>query len=77
MIARFKISFTEQTDVSFINPDTMRQESYKCWYGKGTSLEVADLISGNTHHIFALCTDRELVMVDSKSVRIESINQGK
>lgn len=73
MLRKFKFLFTSPTEVGFINPDTMKREWYTCYYGKGTCLEVAELLSGNPQSIFALCTDGEIVFVDSKSIRIESI----
>lgn len=72
MIAKFKFVFTEPTEVGFIDPDTMRKQWYLCYYGKGTGMEVADVLSGNSQHIFALCTDGEIVVVPSKAVRLES-----
>lgn len=73
MISRFKIMFTEPTEVEFINPDTMRKEWYKCYYGHGTSVEVADILSGNTRHVFAICTDGEIMLLDAKTICIQNI----
>lgn len=73
MLSKFKITFTENTEVEFINPDTMKKEWYKCYYGRGTSMEVADLLSGNTQRIFAICTDGEIVFMNTMVVRIESL----
>lgn len=73
MFPKFKIKFTEPTDVHFINPQTMKQEWYKCWYGRGTSIDVADILSGNTKHIFAVCTDGEIMFVETKDIRIENL----
>jgi hypothetical protein len=73
MLSKFKITFTENTEVEFINPDTMKKEWYKCYYGRGTSMEVADLLSGNTQRIFAICADGEIVFMNTMVVRIESL----
>lgn len=73
LLRRFKFFFTNSTEVGFINPDTMKKEWYTCYYGKGTSLEVADLLSGNTQKVFALCTDGEIVFVDTNVIKIESL----
>mgnify|MGYP000879960385 CR=1 FL=1 len=73
MISRFKISFTENTEVGFIDPVTMKKQWYLCYYGRGTSMEVADILSGNTQHIFAICTDGEIVFVETKAIRIENL----
>jgi len=73
MLPKFKITFTDSTDAEFINPDTMKREWYKCYYGRGTSVEVYDLLSGNTQHIFAICTDGEIMFVETRVVRIESL----
>lgn len=73
MKSKFKFIFTKATEVGFINPDTMKKQWYTCYYGRDTSMEVADLLSGNTQHIFALCTDGEIVVVDTAVLRIESL----
>jgi hypothetical protein len=73
MLSKFKITFTEATEVGFIDPETMKKQWYLCYYGRGTSMEVADLLSGNTQYIFAICTDGEIVFVNTRVVRIESL----
>ena len=73
MLSKFKISFTQATEVGFIDPETMKRQWYVCYYGRGTSMEVADILSGNTQHIFAICTDGEIVFMDTMVVRIETL----
>lgn len=73
MLSKFKITFTEATEVGFIDPETMKKQWYLCYYGRGTSMEVADLLSGNTQYIFAICTDGEIVFVNTRVVRIENL----
>jgi hypothetical protein len=73
MNTKFRFRFTAPTDVGFINPDTMRKEWYQCYYDKGSTLEVVDLLSGNHNHIFAFCTDGVIVFVDTMAVKVESI----
>jgi hypothetical protein len=73
MIAKYRFRFVEPTEVGFIDPDTMKRQWYTCYYERGTTLEVADLLSGNLRHIFAFCTDGEVVFVDTEVVRIESL----
>lgn len=73
MLSKFRIGFTEATEVGFIDPETMKRQWYVCYYGRGTSMEVADILSGNTQHIFAICTDGEIVFMDTMVVRIETL----
>lgn len=73
MLSKFKIVFTEATEVGFIDPETMKKQWYLCYYGRGTSMEVADLLSGNTQYIFAICTDGEIMFVETKAIRIENL----
>jgi len=75
MKAKYNLFFTEETDVGFINPDTMRKEWYQCYYPKGSTLPVADIASGNERNIFAICTDGVIVVAQANTVRITHLNQ--
>lgn len=65
-----RVMFTENTDVGFIDPDTRRKMWYQCWYGRGTHIDVDEILSGNTQEILVLCMDGEIAILQSKAVKI-------
>ena len=65
-----KIGFTDNTEVRFIDPDTRRWMWYMSFYGRGSSIEVLDILGANTKEIYARCMDGETCVIDTNVVKI-------
>jgi hypothetical protein len=65
-----KLGFTQNTEIRFIDPDTRRWMWYLAFYGRGTSLEVLDILSANNKEIYAKCIDGETCVIDANAVVI-------
>lgn len=66
-----KILFLKDTKVVFLNSKTGKREWYGSDYWRGTSMEVADILSGNPVTIRAKCLDGETAVLETEAVRIE------
>ena len=69
----YKILFTEETEVGFKDPETLKKAWYASYYGKGTQMEVLGFHSGNPNMIHAVCLDGELAILNPKHIRIECL----
>lgn len=70
----FKILFLKDTKVDFLDPKTGKKEWYGSDYWRGTSMEVADILSGNSTTIHAKCLDGETAVLETEAVQIEREN---
>jgi len=66
-----KILFLKDTKVVFLNSKTGKREWYGSDYWSGTSMEVADILSGNPVTIHAKCLDGEIAVLETEAVQIE------
>ena len=67
---RFKIQFTRDTEVKFADPRTGRELWYGSDYGRGSTLEVVDFISGGKSEIKVLLTDGEHGILETDAVKV-------
>jgi hypothetical protein len=66
----FKVTFTKNTDVKFADPRTGKVQWYGSDYGKGTSMEFIDFLSGNEREIRVLLVDGEVGILDPQAVSL-------
>lgn len=64
-----RIHFIKNTEVTFLNPKTGKKEWYGSDYWQGTSIEVSDILSGNTQEIRVRCLDGEIGILKTDAVR--------
>lgn len=69
-LPRFKVQFTRDTEIKFADPRTGRVLWYGSDYGKGSTLEFVDFISGGAREIKVLLTDGELGILATDSVKV-------
>jgi hypothetical protein len=65
-----RITFIQDTEIKFIDPDTGRMAWYGSDYAKGTSIDVVDVLSGNAKEIRVKCMDGEIGVLETAAVRI-------
>ena len=70
MLPKFSIRFTKDTEVKFADPRSGRPFWYGSDYGKGSTLEVVDFISGGESEIRVLLTDGEVGILETASVKV-------
>jgi hypothetical protein len=68
-----KVTFTDDTLVRFINPETNRLEWYSCHYWKRDTMPLLSLLRGDTNNIYCLCTDGEIAVFDWKKIKLETV----
>lgn len=59
-----KIKFAGDTEVRFIDPDTRRWMWYASFYGRGSTMEVLDILGANEREVYLKCLDGETCVVD-------------
>lgn len=64
-----KVQWTRDSEIGFINPDTMKREWYGSDMAAGSTMEFADVVSGNPKEIRLLCGDGEIGTVDPETIR--------
>lgn len=68
-----KVTFTDDTLVRFINPETNRLEWYSCHYWKRDTIFLTALLFGDVKNIYMLCTDGEIAVFDWTKIRVENV----
>lgn len=69
-LPRFRVRFTRDTEVKFADPRTGRVLWYGSDYGRGSTLEFVDFISGGETEIRILLTDGEHGILETDAVKV-------